>query len=125
MEQPDNNAEVTISASHEDYQAFLNSLVWQDLRTELTVQKEIAAEALAVSDDPKDIYRLQGKLEACKDFLSMPSDFIKLIEDRFSTTSGQSTDSDGTMLLDLDYDSTPTDSDSYYNQLLDNFKERE
>ena len=113
MEQQDNNADVVINASWEDYQTFLASPVWQDLRTELGVQKRMIEDALADARDPIDIYRWQGRLEACKDFLAMPEDFLKLIEERV-TQLPVPDDSEATNSVD--------GSDDYYNELLDKYQ---
>lgn len=113
MEQQDNSGDVITTASHDEYQAFLASLVWHDMRTELVMQKGLIEDALAVADDMKEVYRLQGRLEACKDFISMPTDFIKLIEERFVQP-----------LLQYPPENTGNepDSDAYYTQLLDKYQ---
>ena len=113
MEQQDSNSEVGITASYEEYQTFTASLVWHDLCAELRVQKSMIEDALAVADDAKDIYRLQGQLMACKDFITMPSDFIKLMEERATEQP---------LVDDLSSSEDATDSDDYYNQLLDKYQ---
>lgn len=112
MEQQDSNSEVSITASYEDYHMFTSSLVWHDLHTELLVQKSMIEDALAVADEPKDIYRLQGQLIACNDFISMPDDFIKLMEERAIEKP----------LVDSNNSEDAVDSDDYYNQLLDKYQ---
>ena len=112
MEQQDSGSEVGITASYEEYQAFIASLVWHDIHTELLVQKSMIEDSLAVAEDAKDIYRLQGQLMACKDFITMPSDFIKFMEERVIEQP---------LVEDLINTDDVEDSDSYYNQLLDKY----
>ena len=113
MEQQDNSGEVSITASYEEYQIFIVSLVWHDLYTELLVQKSMIEDALAVADEPKDIYRLQGQLMACNDFITMPSDFMRLMEEH---------DTEQPPVDDLSSSEDTADSDGYYNQLLDKYQ---
>ena len=113
MEQQDNTTEVTITASYDEYQAFVASSVWHDMQAELSLQKSMVEDALASASEMKDIYRLQGQLSACKDFLSMPDDFIRIIEDRFTQMPMQ--DVPESIVEE-------SDSDIYYEQLLDKYK---
>ena len=113
MEQQDSNGDVLITASYDDYQAFLSSLVWHDIQTELGTQKTMIEDALAVAHDIVEVYRLQGRLEACKDFISMPTDLVKLLEERFAQALPQ----------DIHEDiGNETTSDAYYEQLLEKYK---
>lgn len=111
-QQQDSNVDVVITATYDDYLAFLVSSVWRDMQTELSVQKGMIEDALAAADEPREIYRLQGKLEACKDFLGMPEDFTRLLEDRFNQPTPSEAVAAGENLT----------SDVYYDQLLDEFK---
>ena len=112
MEQQD-NGEVVITAPYEAFQAFVVSSVWADLRTELITQKRMVEGTLAVANESREIYRLQGQLLALEDILTMPDDFIRLMEERASSATVP------TEFEDQDTDSNP---DAYYTDLLDKYQ---
>lgn len=82
MEQ-DNLGEVEITATYEQYQDFLASLVWRDLRTEINCWLAVIRGSLGSSDEPRELFRMQGRLEACENVLELPTNLLAILEDRY------------------------------------------
>jgi L-serine deaminase len=77
------SVEVEVTAAHEDYQKFLSSSVWSDMKRELEILSEMVDIALRTQDVP-EIYRMQGRAEALEEALHLPERLMALLEEKFS-----------------------------------------
>ena len=116
MERGD-SIDIELHASYEDYKAFLNNVVWLDIVREVTAQKEIIIDLLGSSSNTTQLFRLQGQLEACNDFLSMPQDIIHHLEERFAQNQVSEYN-----IKDIE-DEPEDPQEEFYTTLLEKFKE--
>lgn len=63
------------------FKEFLEGVVWQDMQDELVAWIDGAQEQLNVCSDDKEIYRFQGRLQAMKEVLGMPSGLLNILEE--------------------------------------------
>lgn len=82
MEQ-DNTGEVAITATYEQYQSFLSSAVWRDISTEITCWLEVIKNALGSNDEPRELFRMQGRSDVCTNVLELPANLMAILEDRY------------------------------------------
>ena len=82
MEQ-DNLGEVEITATYEQWKDFLASAIWRDMKTEINQWIEIIRGILGSSDKPRELFRTQGRLEACTNVLELPDNMVNILEDRY------------------------------------------
>lgn len=102
MEQ-DNLGEVEITATYEQYKDFLTSLVWRDMKTEIICWMDVIKGSLGSNDEPRELFRMQGRLEVCENVIELPDNMLALLEDRYKKRDRESADGDTTRLvLDLD-----------------------
>ena len=67
-------------AGYNAHKAFLISLVWKDLSSEVSVWLEEIRDTLETLDDSAEYYRLQGCAKACRYFLGLPQSIIDQYE---------------------------------------------
>mgnify|MGYP003393764743 CR=1 FL=1 len=81
MEQ-DNLGEVEITATYEQWKDFLASAIWHDMKTEIGQWVEVIRSSLGSDDEPRELFRMQGRLEACENVLELPDNMLSILEDR-------------------------------------------
>ena len=81
MEQ-DNLGEVEITTTHEQWRDFLASTIWHDMKTEISQWVEVIRGSLGSKDEPRELFRMQGRLDACENVLELPNNMLSILEDR-------------------------------------------
>ena len=104
MEQVDLN-EVQITAMYEQWTNFLSSAVWQDMQAEINYWLNTVRASLGSNDEPRELFRMQGRLEACENVLELPNNMLEILEDRYNklatAKSAFDTNEDQAMFDDL------------------------
>ena len=93
MEQVDLN-EVQITATYEQWTNFLSSAVWQDMQTEINYWLNTVRAALGSDDEPRELFRMQGRLEACENVLELPNNMLEILDDRYNKLVAAKSDFD-------------------------------
>ena len=62
------------------FRDFLESVVWQDLQTELETARQRLFELLSTEENTVEIYRLQGRIDALDVFANMPVEILADLE---------------------------------------------
>ena len=82
MEQ-DNLGEVEITATYEQWKDFLASAIWLDMKTEISQWIEVIRGSLGSNDEPRELFRMQGRLDVCENVLEFPTSMLDILEDRY------------------------------------------
>lgn len=88
--------QVTVYATRDQIEEFLNSMLWKDIRRELIMwKKEFAQELTQITDQAKDsnpstasvllhIGDINGRTKAVDYLLSLPNVFLQILDDNKS-----------------------------------------
>lgn len=74
-----------LKSSPNDFDTFLNSTIWHDMRMAITDRIEILTDALVNKAQPEDVKDLQAEIRTLNDMLALPEYLqyrIKIEEDR-------------------------------------------
>ena len=63
-------------AHYNDFVGFIRGAVWKDILNELTLWMTNIYDKLSVENDPQEIYRFQGRLQALKEVVQLPDRII-------------------------------------------------
>ena len=78
MEQ-DNADRREFLASYQQYKDFISSVIWQDMQIELQEWIDDLHNSLE-QEVPPEVYRYQGRVQACKQFLNLPQRILAVLE---------------------------------------------
>ncbi len=106
-------------ASYQQYKDFVASVLWADLRAEIQTWIEDIVGYIEHENDIQEIYRFQGRLQSCKQLLSLPERILSILEMQHESTA----QTEEQLVLNLD--STVNGSDSYYLEQLDKWIEED
>ena len=67
-------------ASYQQYKDFISSNLWLDLQIEIKAWIDDLHGYLENETDPQDMCRFQGRLQACRQLLSLPERMLATIE---------------------------------------------
>ena len=94
-------------SSATEFEEFMESTMWQDMQYEINLWLDGARDGLENQDaDEKEIYRNQGRADACRRFLSVP----EVLRDSLLMDREQKASKDDSFLGGIDQ-STPTKGD--------------
>ena len=81
-------AERNFRTTHRAHKDFAESAIWQDYCEEIANWLADIHSALETADQMEEIYRYQGRAEACKQFLIMP-EYITAAFERGAAARGE------------------------------------
>ena len=105
----DDLGDVQVTATYEQWQDFLTSAIWLDMKTEIACWAEMIRGSLGNSDKPRELFRMQGRLEVCENVLELPNNMLAILIDRYEKAAALKND-----ITSLDYSS----SDDTLNSIL-------
>ena len=109
--EPTNREERRFLASYRQVRDFVSSVLWIDLQTEIKSWIDDIHGYLENETDVQEIYRFQGRLQSCKQLLTLPERILSTME---ATQEALDQQSD----LTIDLDISDTIPDEYYQEQL-------
>ena len=106
-------------ATYQQYKDFIASTLWLDLQLEIKTWIEDINGYLEHENDIQEIYRFQGRLQSCKQLLSLPERILATLEMAYESAERPQEQ----VILDLD--SNVNGSDYYYQEQLTKWAEED
>ncbi len=99
-------------ASYQQYKDFIASVLWTDMQVEIRAWIDDIHGYLENETDIQEIYRFQGRLQACKQLLTLPERILSNMEIVHESRDNQEE------VISLDLDTSIDVGDSYYTEQL-------
>ena len=99
-------------ASYQQYKDFIASVLWTDMQVEIRAWIDDIHGYLENETDIQEIYRFQGRLQACKQLLTLPERILSNMEIVHESRDTQEE------VISLDLDTSIDVGDNYYTEQL-------
>ena len=86
--------DIVVTAGEREYMNFLSSLVWADMEREIKEWSHVIISHLSTDESPTELYRMQGRKEACDEFLRLPYALLAVLRDKSQRTFREDDDED-------------------------------
>ena len=99
-------------ASYQQYKDFVASVLWTDMQVEIRAWIDDIHGYLENETDIQEIYRFQGRLQACKQLLTLPERILSNMEIVHESRDTREE------VISLDLDTSIDVGDNYYTEQL-------